>query len=85
MFKIYDSNIIFQCLGQVVVLVHRQEQGSYSVLGVGKVTQVNTAHPLHLVPVLVAFAEPIASSLFAVGQVILWPREFVAVYGRKNL
>ena len=35
---INDPNIIFQYLGQVVVLVQRQEQGSYSVLGVGKVT-----------------------------------------------
>ena len=45
-------------------------------------TQPPAAHS-DLVPVLVAFVEPKAVQLFAVGQVVLWPRKLVAVYGKR--
>ncbi|XP_078365968.1 uncharacterized protein LOC144650183 isoform X2 [Oculina patagonica] len=69
-------------MGQVVVMVQR-EQEKYGILGVGKVCQISTSHPPHLVPVLVAFVQPEASATFTVGQVVLWPQHLLAVYGER--
>ena len=81
-FKINDFSLSF--LGQVVILVQRlsETQGSYDVLGVGKVVQSTSDFPGH-VPVLVAFAEPKASGILSVGQVVIWPRSLVALYGEN--
>ena len=49
----------------------------------GKVVQ-STAELHDHVPVLVAFAEQKASGIFSVGQVVLWPRALVAVYGENT-
>ena len=69
----------FLLQGQVVVLVQSVEgQSSYDVLAVGKVSGVATSD---LVPVLVAFVQPKAAHLLSVGQVVLWPKTLVAVYG----
>lgn len=69
--------------GQIVVLVQTlQRQSGYDVLAVGKVSQMPTAYP-DLVPVLVAFVEPKATHLMSVGQVVLWPKTLVAVYGER--
>ncbi len=65
-----------------MVMVQR-EQEKYGVLGVGKVCQISTSHPPHLVPVLVAFVQPEASATFTVGQVVLWPQHLLAVYGER--
>ena len=71
----------FLLQGQVVVLVQSVEgQSSYDVLAVGKVSGVATSD---LVPVLVAFVQPKAAHLLSVGQVVLWPKTLVAVYGEQ--
>ena len=36
------------------------------------------------VPVLVAFAKAKASEILSVGQVVMWPRALVAVYGENT-
>ena len=79
------SHFSISASGRVVILVQRplETQGSYDVLGVGKVVQY-TADSHHHVPVLVAFAEQKASGIFSVGQVVLWPRALVAVYGENT-
>lgn len=70
--------------GQVVVIVQRQVgEGGYDILGVGKVVQSTTAHSSDLIPVLVAFTEPKASEMFSVGQVVLWPKALLAIYGER--
>ena len=82
-FKINDFSL--SSLGQVVILVQRlsETQGSYDVLGVGKVVQSTSDFPGH-VPVLVAFVEPKASEILSVGQVVIWPRSLVALYGTNT-
>lgn len=59
-----------------------ETQGSYDVLGVGKVVQSTADSHSHM-PVLFAFTEQKASGIFSVGQVVLWPRALVAVYGEN--
>ena len=78
-------HVSISALGQVVILVQRllETQGSYDVLGVGKVVQ-STADSHSHVPVLVAFAEQKATGILSVGQVVLWPRALVAVYGENT-
>ena len=49
----------------------------------GNVVQ-STADSHGHVPVLVAFAEQKASGIFFVGQVVLWPRALVEVYGENT-
>ena len=71
----------FLLQGQVVVLVQSLEgQSSYDVLAVGKLSGVATSD---LVPVLVAFVHLKAAHLLSVGQVVLWPKTLVAVYGEQ--
>ena len=66
------------------MIVQRQVgEGGYDILGVGKVVQSTTAHSSDLIPVLVAFTEPKASEMFSVGQVVLWPKALLAIYGER--
>lgn len=80
-----NFHVSVSALGQVVILVQRllETQGSYDVLGVGKVVQ-STANSHSHVPVLVAFAEQKATGILSVGQVVLWSRALVAVYGENT-
>ena len=79
--------MIFTSLGQVVILVQRQleEQSGYDILGVGKVLEISSPHSPDFVPVFVAFTEPKEVDLLSLGQVVLWPRTLLAVYGEKGL
>ena len=68
-------------------MVQRQleEQSGYDTLGVGKVSQISSPHSPDLVPVFVAFTELKGVDLLSLGQVALWPRTRLAVYGEKSV
>ena len=56
------------------MIVQRQVgEGSYDILGVGRLVQTTTVHSSGLIPVFIAFAEPTASEKLSVEQVVLWP------------
>ena len=60
-------------------MVQPKLPNGYEVLGVGQVAGAEGLQTGQTVPVLVAAVEEIAAGIISIGQVVLWPREHLAI------
>lgn len=75
------------CIGKIVILLsHSKPTEGQEILGIGRVvdmrleaTSTNVDIPIHIVPVVVAAIEPSAAGVINVGQIVLWPRDQLAI------
>ena len=73
--------------GQKVVLVLPKPPSGYKVVGVGRVTVVESQGgdvPQDKVPVVVISVEPDVQNIMTINQILLWPRLWIAIPERSN-
>lgn len=63
----------------MVIIVQPKLPSGYEVLGVGQVVGAEVQQIGQTVAVLVAAVEAIAAGIISIGQVVMWPREHLAI------
>ena len=63
----------------MVIIAQPKLPHGYEVRRVGQVTGAEGIQKEQTVPVFVAAAEAIAAGIISIGQVVMWPREHLAI------